>query len=285
MPLPEDEAEWANHHILFATEKGGVRRNLLSDFRNIRANGLIAMKFEDDGDALISVKLCKPEDTVLLSTVEGKCIRFPVEDVRVFSGRTSTGVRGVRLAPKDSVVSMAVLRHVEASPEERAEYLRRRNAEGRGDAFQSELLSDERYAAMAEGEQRILTVTERGMGKISSAYDYRVSGRGGQGIWALQRTDKTGPVVACFCVEETDQVMLVTDQAKLIRLAIKSLRIMSRQTQGVRLFHVAKDEHVVSVAWLSEQDEDEEGAEIATPEAPPADEPDADIPPQGDEEE
>jgi DNA gyrase subunit A len=280
MPLPEDEASWENLFVLFATSTGTVRRNRLSDFQNIRANGLIAMKLED-GERLIAVRTCSDSDDVLLATRGGRCIRFQVEDekgngVRVFAGRTSTGVRGIKLAAGDEVMSMSILRHVEATPEERVAYLKAANALRRaggeepdepvGDdeeaASGEATLSPERFAELQAGEEFLLTVTDRGFGKRTSAYEYRVTGRGGQGIENMRFGEKSRSVVATFPAGENDQVMLVTDGGQVIRMPLHDVRVAGRRTMGVTLFRVAADEHVVSVAHLEETNGDEaEGVE------------------------
>jgi DNA gyrase subunit A len=253
MPLPEDEDSWSQLHVMFATESGYVRRNLLSDFTDIRANGKIAMKL-DEGDHLIAVKTCTENDDVLLAARGGKCIRFPVTDVRVFAGRTSTGVRGIRLEAGDGVISMSMLHHVDYDAETRDAYLR-------GE------LPAERQEAMAGEEQHILTVSVNGFGKRTSAYEYRITGRGGSGIANMDITEKTGPVAASFPVGHEDGVMLVTNAGKLIRTSVDDVRIVGRKTQGVMLLRTAEDEQVMSVARLADlggngengDDGDEEG--------------------------
>lgn len=250
MPLPEDEASWGNLHVMFATRSGYVRRNLLSDFTDIRANGKIAMKL-DDGDRLIAVQTCSEEDDVLLAARNGKCIRFPVTDVRVFAGRTSTGVRGIRLEEGDHVISMSMLHHVPYDGETRDLYLR-----GELPAEQMEL--------MAGQEQHILTVSVNGYGKRTSAFEYRITGRGGSGIANMALTEKTGQVVASFPVLHEDGVMLVTDAGKLIRTSVDDIRIVGRKTQGVMLLRTAESESVMSVARLADlggNGDDEEGDE------------------------
>ncbi|CAO3453362.1 DNA gyrase subunit A (EC 5.99.1.3) [Azospirillum argentinense] len=269
LPLPEDEAVWADLHVVFATSKGNVRRNRLSDFANIRSNGLIAMKLEEEGERLIAVRTCSEADDVLLATGGGKCIRFEVADVRVFAGRTSTGVRGIRLADGDEVISMTTLHHVESSPEERAAFLKRKREEGvdmEGEAApeadevstESVTLSTERYEELKGLEQYVLTVTERGYGKRTSSYEYRVTGRGGQGIWNMEMGDRNGSIVAAFPVEDSHQVMMVTNGGQVIRMPIHDVRIAGRKTLGVTLFRVGADERVVSVASIAE-DEDTNG--------------------------
>ncbi|MBP2315995.1 DNA gyrase subunit A [Azospirillum soli] len=270
LPLPEDEAAWADLHVVFATSKGNVRRNRLSDFANIRSNGLIAMKLEEEGERLIAVRTCSEQNDVLLATGGGKCIRFMVDDVRVFAGRTSTGVRGIRLAEGDEVISMTTLRHVEASPEERAAYFKKKREEGvemEGEAApeadevpaEAVTLTQERYEELKRLEQYILTVTERGYGKRTSSYEYRVTGRGGQGIWNMEMGERNGAIVAAFPVEETHQVMMVTNGGQVIRMPIHDVRIAGRKTLGVTLFRVGADERVVSVASIEEEEDNGNG--------------------------
>jgi DNA gyrase subunit A len=241
MPLPEDESTWGELHAIFATERGGVRRNLLSDFTDIRANGKIAMKFEgeDEGDKLIGVQVCTEADDILLAARNGKCIRFPVADVRVFSGRASTGVRGMRLEDGDRVIGMSILRHAEFDTETR-------------DAFLKGGMEAGLAATMAAEQEHILTISENGYGKRSSAYEYRVSGRGGSGIYNMDITEKTGPVVASFRVAESDELMLATNAGKVIRIPIDGVRIAGRQTQGVTLVRTDEGEVVVSAARLTD---------------------------------
>jgi len=269
LPLPEDEKTWGDLQLMFATRSGNVRRNALSDFENIHRSGKIAMKL-DEGDRIVDVAICRPTDDVLLTTANGQCIRFPVEDVRLFKGRDSTGVRGIRLEEGDAVISMAILNHVEATPAERAAYLKQASAVRRGLADEEEVaaaepeteaeengeateLSPERYAELSAKEQFILTVSQRGYGKRSSSYEYRISGRGGKGIAAMVVNERNGPLVASFPVEDTDQIMLVTDTGKLIRTAVDEVRIAGRNTQGVRIFRTDDDEKVVSVERIPEE--------------------------------
>ena len=273
MHLPEDEASWENLNIVFATSRGTVRRNKLSDFANIRAGGLIAMKLDEPGDKLIAVKTCEPDDNILLSTRTGKCIRFAVDDVRVFAGRNSVGVRGVRLAEGDEVISMSILHHVDSSAEERAGYLKQAAAARRaGDEIEAPAnggeeeeasvaavtLSPERFAALGSQEEFILTVSARGFGKRSSSYEYRVTGRGGQGIMNMDMSERNGHVVAAFPVQAGQDIMLVTDGGQIIRMPTTDIRIAGRRTQGVTLFRVTEGEQVVSVAALEDQAEGEE---------------------------
>jgi len=272
--LPEDEATWDKLNVLFATSSGTVRRNQLSDFSNVRPSGIIAMKLEDD-DRLISVLTCTEQDDILLATKQGKAIRFAVDDVRVFAGRNSVGVRGVKLAENDALISMSVLGHVEATADERAAYLRMSNAARRaageevmtaagGDdeegASSNMTLSPERFAEMASVEEFLLTVSERGFGKRTSAYEYRLSGRGGQGIWNMDMSERNGLIVATFPVKEGQEIMLVSDGGQIIRSPIKDIRIAGRRTQGVTVFRVDQSEKVVSVAAVDDQSG--EGGEV-----------------------
>jgi DNA gyrase subunit A len=273
MPLPQDEAQWANFHVMFATSTGNVRRNTMSDFTNIKANGKIAMKLEE-GERLIGVVPCTEADDILLSTRGGKCIRFQVDEVRVFTGRTSTGVRGIKLADSDEVISLSVLRHAEFAVEERDAYLRmaalRRRAAGEAVAVEEVAadtaeetsegtpqitLSEERFAAMSALEEFILSVTSNGFGKRSSSYSYRVAGRGGSGIANIETTTRNGQVVASFPVGHEDQVMLVTNAGQLIRIPVHDIRIAGRKTQGVTLFKVGDGERVMSVTRLGDMGE------------------------------
>ena len=262
MALPEDEDTWQALDVMFATASGHVRRNKLSDFVNVRANGKVAMKLAAE-DRLIGVRACSDEDDGLLSTALGKCIRFPVTDVRVFSGRSSIGVRGMRLAAEDRVISLSALRHVAFAAGERDAYLRRSRVERAEDEAALEPLPAEatidaaRYRDMQASEQFILTVTARGFGKRSSAFEYRVAGRGGQGIANIDLGTADNAVVASFPVADGDQIMLVTDAGQLIRTHIGEIRIAGRATRGVTLFRVATDEHVVSVTKLRDEGDDE----------------------------
>jgi len=265
LTLPEDETSWEALDVMFATRSGGVRRNKLSDFVQINRNGKIAMKL-DDGDAIVGVSLCTAADDVLLSSALGRCIRFPVADVRVFAGRDSTGVRGMRLAEGDSVISMAILRGVDATPAERGAYLKHAtamraalNGEGEEPAAPAEdeeeadgpvSLSVERIADLGAAEEIVLTVSSEGFGKRTSAYDYRRTGRGGQGLIAQDLSRRGGRLVASFPVEESDEILLVTDQGQLIRVPVAQVRIAGRNTQGVTIFRTGDDEHVVSVERL-----------------------------------
>jgi DNA gyrase subunit A len=265
MPMPEDESTWSALHLMFATRSGTVRRNELSDFENINRSGKIAMKL-DEGDQIAGVEICSATDDVHLTTAHGQCIRFAVDDVRVFKGRDSTGVRGIRLEEGDTVISMSILRHVEATADERAAFLKMSRAvageeieQGTSDeeARSDTSLSQERYAAMGAAEQTILTVSANGYGKRTSSYEYRITGRGGKGIVAMAVNDRNGPLVASFPVEQSDQIMLVTDGGQLIRCPVNGIRKAGRATQGVIIINTADDEHVVSVEAISEEDEGE----------------------------
>jgi DNA gyrase subunit A len=259
LPLLGESTEWEQQSIVFATSHGTVRRNNLSDFLNIKSNGKIAMKLEEE-EKLIAVSVCRPDDEILLATRSGKCVRFPVETLRVFSGHTSTGVRGVRLSSGDSVISMAVLHPGQATPEEREAYVRYANWQRRTpeeDLFVERFdtsLPPEKIEKMAASEQMILTITERGYGKRTSSYAYRTTGRGAQGVKNIEVSVKNGEAVAVFPVEETDEVMLVTDKGQLIRCAVSEIRITGRATQGVILFRIDSDEKVVSAVRLFEEE-------------------------------
>jgi DNA gyrase subunit A len=261
---PEDEEVWGKLDIMFATSHGSVRRNKLTDFQNIRSNGLIAMKLSED-ESLVSVKICKDDEDVMLATKLGKAIRFSVDDVRVFSGRTSTGVRGIRIGKGDEVISMSILKHMDITPDERNAYLKAANklrgADEEGVEFDDggdAQLSEERFRELQENEQFLLNVTVGGFGKRTSAYEYRVTGRGGQGVVNMSLTEKNGKeMAATFPVTDDHQVMLISDMGQMIRMPVSGVRFTGRSAQGVTLFKVAKNEHVVSVAWLIEDDEEE----------------------------
>jgi DNA gyrase subunit A len=277
MPLPEDESSWANLDVMFATTRGTVRRNKLSDFVQVNRNGKIAMKLEEEGDEILSVDTCDEFDDVLLTAAGGQCIRFPVTDVRVFAGRNSIGVRGITLAPGDKIISMSILGHVDASPAERSAYLKQaaaeRRAQGADDVEEIALvgeeatdvtdLSPERFAELRDREQTVLTVSEYGYGKRSSSYEFRVSGRGGKGIRATDtsKTDEIGKLVALFPVEASDQILLVSDGGQLIRVPVNGIRIAGRSTKGVTIFNTADGEKVVSVERISETEADDIEAE------------------------
>ena len=278
MKLPENEAECEGMSIMFATSQGNVRRNSLMDFVNVQSNGKIAMKL-DDGDKLINVRICHEDNDIMLAARSGKCIRFPVTEVRMFVGRNSTGVRGIKLADGDEVISMSVLNHSEATSEERDEYLKlssalkRMESERDGEScpltpadagLEMSVLNQEKYLAMAEKEQFILTVTSTGYGKRSSSYEYRVTGRGGQGIANMEMSARNKEVVSSFPIEDDNQIMMITDSGKLIRMPVKDIRIAGRKTQGVILFRTSEDEKVVSVTWLDADEGDDDELEEET---------------------
>ncbi|MEL6094195.1 DNA gyrase subunit A [Bartonella schoenbuchensis] len=268
MPLPDNEEDWGKLDVMFATMRGTVRRNKLSDFVQVNRNGKIAMKFGEEGDEILSVETCTEYDDVVLTTANGQCIRFPVSDVRVFIGRHSMGVRGINMGDSDKVISMTILKHVEATSTERSAYIKRviseRRAAGADDEDivigdeESEAtiteLTDERYMELSAHEQMLLTVSEFGYGKRSSSYDFRISGRGGKGIRATDpsKTAEIGKLVAAFPVEAQDQIMLVSDKGQLIRVPVNGIRIAGRSTKGVTIFNTAKGEKVVSVERISE---------------------------------
>jgi DNA gyrase subunit A len=278
MPLPENEADWDKLDVMFATTRGTVRRNKLSDFAQVNRSGKIAMKL-DEGEAIVDVQTCSNRDDVLLTTAQGQCIRFAVDEVRVFKGRDSMGVRGIALGEGDGVISLAILRQFEAGAEERAAYLKMRRAiageigeNGNGsngeEAADSEIeptaetaLSPERYAEMSAAEQVILTISENGYGKRSSSFEYRVTGRGGKGIVAMAVNQRNGKLVASFPVEHDDEIMLVTNGGQLIRCPVEDIRIAGRATQGVIVFDTAEEERVVSVERISEPEEEAETEE------------------------
>ena len=269
MPLPEDEESWSDLDVMFSTTRGTVRRNKLSDFVQVNRNGKIAMKLDDEKDAILNVETCSEHDDVLLTTALGQCIRFPVTDVRVFAGRNSVGVRGISLADGDKVISMTILAHVEATPAERAAYIKWSRADdvelvGEDATEQVEGdLTEERAQELQAVEQFVLTVSEKGYGKRSSSYDFRISGRGGKGIRATDtaKVDEIGPLVATFPVEEEDQIMLVSDGGQLIRVPVNGIRIASRATKGVTIFSTSKQERVVSVERINEPESDDENGE------------------------
>jgi DNA gyrase subunit A len=277
MPLPEDEASWGELDVMFATTRGTVRRNKLSDFVDVKRNGKIAMKL-DEGDEILGVETCTENDDVLLTVASGQCIRFSVSDVRVFAGRNSVGVRGISMVEGDRAISMTIIEHVDASPAERAAYLKRAAVErrllsGNGDDEEIALtneevgddaqIDDERYEFLKEHEQFVLTVTEFGYGKRSSSYDFRLTNRGGKGIRAtdVSKVDEIGRLVATFPVGNDDQIMLVSDGGTVIRVPVHGIRFASRATKGVTIFNTAEGEKVVSVERISEpgSDEDENG--------------------------
>ena len=274
MPLPEDEASWEAHDVMFATTRGTVRRNKLSDFAQVNRAGKLAMRL-DEGERIVDVQICSDKDDVLLTTARGQCIRFAVGDVRVFKGRDSMGVRGVALAEGDSVISLAILNSFDASPAERGAYLKQRRAligeaaeepseaeaegENGGEANGAAPLTPERLKEMQDAEQVILTVSENGYGKRTSSFEYRVTGRGGKGVVAMAVNDRNGSLVASFPVADSDEIMLVTDAGQLIRVPVAGIRIAGRATQGVIVFDTADEERVVSVDRIGEAEGDEEG--------------------------
>ena len=277
MKLPENEADCENMSIMFATAQGNVRRNSLMDFVNVQSNGKIAMKL-DEGDKLVNVRICTEDEDVMLATKSGKCIRFPVPEVRMFVGRNSTGVRGIKLSEGDTVISMSILDHVQATMEERDEYSRissaiKRLQSERGDDSEIKLedtgielkdLTAEKYAEMKEKEQFILTVTTTGYGKRTSSYEYRITGRGGQGIANMEMSARNKEVASSFPIEDNQQIMMVTDGGKLIRMAVDGIRIAGRKTQGVILFRMVDNEKVVSVTKLEADEGDDEELEDET---------------------
>ena len=275
MALPEDEATWEALDVMFATTRGTVRRNKLSDFAQVNRSGKIAMKL-DEGERIVDVQICSDKDDVLLTSAKGQCIRFAVDDVRVFKGRDSMGVRGIALAEGDSVISLAILKSFDASPAERATYLKQRRATVEGEAAEESepegetedensaeasgsALEPERFEAMRAAEQVILTISENGYGKRTSSFEYRLAGRGGKGVAAMAVNDRNGSLVASFPVEASDEIMLVTDGGQLIRVPVAGIRIAGRSTQGVIVFDTAEGEHVVSVDRIGEAEGDEEG--------------------------
>ena len=288
MPLPEDEDTWGDLSVMFATASGGARRNSLSDFANVKSNGKIAMKL-GEGDQLISVQVCTESDDILLSSRDGKCIRFPVTDVRVFTSRSSTGVRGIRLGKDDRVISMSVLSHVMAEISDRDDYLQGVSASKRlaggdyserpddkiEDDSRAARLEEPAFQEMAENEEYILTIAEDGMGKRSSAYEYRISKRGGKGIAAIDLKRPKGQstsVVASFPVETEDELVMVSDGGQLIRCPVAGISIVGRSSRGVTIFKVADEERVVSVSRLSDDDDNEEESgedEAQNPETQP----------------
>ena len=272
MPLPEDELSWETLDAIFATTSGSVRRNKLSDFSDVRRSGIIAMKL-DEGEAIVDVATATEHDDVLLTTSDGQCIRFAVPEVRVFQGRTSMGVRGVSLSEDDRVISLSILKHFEATGDERAAYLKRASAARRGlngenaeepsvveteEAATAVELSEARVAEMKDAEQIILTVSENGYGKRTSSYEYRITGRGGKGIVAMAVNARNGKLVASFPAEHGDEIMLVTNGGQLIRCPVEGIRIAGRGTQGVIVFNTGEGERVVSVEHIGDVGEGDE---------------------------
>ena len=273
MPLPEEEGSWENLDVMFATTRGTVRRNKLSDFAQVNRAGKLAMRL-DEGELIVDVQICSEQDDVLLTTMLGQCIRFSVDEVRVFKGRDSMGVRGVTLAEGDGVISLAILRQFDADVEERAAYLKMRRAmagetaeeapaepDAETSAQGEAALSTARYAEMSAAEQIILTVSENGYGKRSSSFEYRLTGRGGKGIVAMAVNPRNGKLVASFPVEHGDEIMLVTDGGQLIRCPVDGIRVAGRATQGVIVFDTAEKERVVAVERISEPDGEEAAEE------------------------
>jgi DNA gyrase subunit A len=273
MPVDVPDEEWENLQIFFATSEGDVRRNALSDFTNVKSNGKIAMKLPE-GVELVNARICTEDDDVMLVTAHGRAIRFPTTEVRVFKGRDSTGVRGIKLADKDRVVSMAVIRHFEADPAERAAYLKQRRLMAGGADEEIEVdedeetvaegqLSPERYTEMSAAEDLVLTISSGGAGKLSSSHDYPVRGRGGLGVMAMDKAMRGGSLVASFPVDLSDQIMLATSTGQSIRVPVEGISFRSRSAGGVRVFNTSAGEEVVSVAWIADTEDDEEdsGAE------------------------
>ena len=270
MPVDVREEEWDNLQIIFATSAGDVRRNALSDFTNVRSNGKIAMDLPE-GIELVNARIAGEDDDVMLFTNSGRAIRFSTTDVRVFKGRKSTGVRGIRLIGEDRVVSMSIIRHFDATSDERAAYLKMRRAiagmvdeEGASDeegVSENATISQERYAEMSAAENLILTITEGGSGKMSSSHDYPVRGRGGMGVAAMDKAMRGGEIVASFPVEMQDQIMLVTSKGQSIRVPVDGISFRSRSAGGVRVFNTGTDETVVSVAWIADQGNEDSDVE------------------------
>ena len=272
MPVDRDEKEWDDLQVVFATSAGTVRRNKLSDFTNVKANGKIAMKFEDEHaeTTMINARIASNDDDVMLITNSGRAIRFPATDVRVFNSRASVGVRGIKLNGDDTVVSMSIIRHFDATSEERTAYLKMRRAMAgladdtdtdEDDAPADPNFSTERYAEMSACENLILTITSQGSGKLSSSHDYPVRGRGGMGVTAMDKTMRGGEIVASFPVELDDQIMLATSKGQSIRVPVQGISFRSRSAGGVKVFNTGKNEVVVSVAWIAEQNDDDGDAE------------------------
>ncbi|SFI77110.1 DNA gyrase subunit A [Celeribacter neptunius] len=269
LPVDRDEKDWDGLQIVFATSKGSVRRNRLSDFTNVKSNGKIAMKFEgdDEGTRLINARICDENDDVMLVTSSGRAIRFPVPDVRVFNSRSSTGVRGIRLVNEgDEVVSMSVIRHFEAESFERQAYLKMRRQMAGADEVEGTdddedaaegSISMERFEEMKAAEELLVTITKGGIGKLSSSHDYPVRGRGGQGVTAMEKSMRGGPIVASFPVGLEDQIMLATSKGQSIRCPVDGISFRSRGAGGVKVFNTGKGEEVVSVAWIAESDEED----------------------------
>lgn len=262
MLMPEDESQWENLDVVFATSQGTIRRNKLSDFLNIRANGKIAMKL-DEGERLVGVSFCNESSEVMVSSKMGKCVRFPLSDLRVFASRASTGVRAIKLIGDDEVISMTILNDTNLDPEARENYIRYSNSLRRGkdeldlDVVQTPVEKPEDYEQLKGNEQMLLTVTEKGYGKRTSAYEYRTTSRGAQGVKNIDMSDKNGKVVAVFPVKDSDEVMLVTNMGKMIRCPVQDIRVTGRSAQGVILFRVEKGEKVVSAVRIADIGEED----------------------------
>jgi DNA gyrase subunit A len=276
MSLPVDEEDWKNLDIMFASRSGGVRRNSLADFTRVNRNGKIAMK-PDEGDGIVDVRLCTEDDDILLTTAMGKSLRCRVTDVRRFVGRTSSGVRGIKLADGDEVISMAVLRHVDVLTEESRSYMKHANAMRRalgegddditGESETESSLSDERIGVLGANEQFLLTLADDGFGKRSSSYDYRCMNRGGQGVTAQELARKgsdNAKLVRSFTIEDENQIMIVTDGGQLIRCPVRNIRIVSRTSRGVTVIKVKEKEKVVSVERIEESEDQDNENQVNT---------------------
>ena len=266
MPLSENEDDWKDLYVMFATSTGGIRRNNLSDFLRINKNGKIAMK-PSEGESIISVQTCTDDNDILLATKKGQCIRFSVDKVRVFASRSSTGVRGIKLDKNDSVMAMSILNHVEGETDEFRAYLKassimRRAKDDTEESIADEdvslELSTERYAELAAKEQIILTVASNGQGKRTSSYEYRLTNRGGKGVISMMLTKSNSDMVSSFPIDENDEIMLIDDNGQLIRCPVSGIRIMGRNTQGVKIFNISEDSSVVSVERVVEHDSEED---------------------------
>lgn len=266
MPLSENEDDWKDLYVMFATSTGGIRRNNLSDFLRINKNGKIAMK-PSEGESIISVQTCTDDNDILLATKKGQCIRFSVDKVRVFASRSSTGVRGIKLDKNDSVMAMSILNHVEGETDEFRAYLKassimRRAKDDTEESIADEdvslELSTERYAELAAKEQVILTVASNGQGKRTSSYEYRLTNRGGKGVISMMLSKSNSDMVSSFPIDENDEIMLIDDNGQLIRCPVSGIRIMGRNTQGVKIFNISEDSSVVSVERVVEHDSEED---------------------------
>jgi len=270
MPVDAPESDWENLQIFFATTAGGVRRNALSDFTNVMANGKIAMKLPENVQ-MVDARICTQDDDVMLVTASGRAIRFRATDVRVFKGRDSSGVRGIRLGEDDAVVSMSIIQHFIATPEERVAYLKMRRAlagvgDDADDGDEDDAVADinldaDRYAEMAAAENLILTISAAGSGKTSSSHDYPLRGRGGMGVAAMDKAMRGGALVASFPVEMDDQIMLATSTGQSIRCPVNGISFRSRSAGGVKVFDTAKGEHVVSVARIADTGDEDDTAD------------------------